>query len=116
MLPPKTSILLRRHPEGDHRPWIIECSCPHLDSAVVRRVETLVGLGFADDRIWVEPLLSHLAADRAGVGAGLQRRDADVAIELRTPWLLIRSDQKPQAAAGELYLAAERSRLLQCER
>jgi len=47
-------------------------------------------------------VLPDRAADRAGEDAGLQRRDADLAVELGAPRLLVGLDEQPQAASADL--------------
>ena len=72
-----------------------------LDPAVVGRVEALLGLRLADDGVGVErALLADVAADRAGEHAGLQRGDAQLAVPLRAPRLLVGLDQELEPAAG----------------
>jgi hypothetical protein len=45
----------------------------------------------------MEPVLTDGTADRAGEDARLQRRHADLAVELRAPRLLVSLDQQAYA-------------------
>ncbi|HZA44243.1 MAG TPA: hypothetical protein VE568_02930 [Rubrobacter sp.] len=47
-------------------------------------------------------MLPNRAADGAGEDAGLQRRDADLPVELGAPRLLVGLDEQPQAASADL--------------
>jgi hypothetical protein len=47
-------------------------------------------------------VLPNRAADGAGEDAGLQRRDADLPVELGAPRLLVGLEEQPQAASADL--------------
>jgi hypothetical protein len=68
----------------------------------VRGVQPDVLLGLAHYGVGREAVLSDLATDRTGEDSGLQRRDADLAIELGAPRLVVCFDQEPQVAPADL--------------
>ena len=95
-------VLVADHPQGDHAAGIVNSLGPELEQAVLRRVEPRVVLGLPHDEPGFEPLLPYRAPDRTGEDPGLQRRDPDLAIELRAPRLLVRLDHQPQGATTDL--------------
>jgi hypothetical protein len=64
----------------------------------VRSVKPAVLLGLAHYGVGVEAVLPDSATDRTGEDASLKRRDADLAVELGAPGLLVGLDQQPQSS------------------
>ena len=73
-----------------------------LDPAVAWGVEADIRLRFAHEGARVEPVLPDRAPERPRERARLQRRDPDLAVELRAPRLLFVSDQQAEKTAAEL--------------
>src|SRR5262249_6221223 len=89
-------VLEADEPERDHAPRVVARPGPHLEPPVPRRIEARGGLLLAHDRFGVEPVLAHDAPERTGEDAGLERGDAQAAVELGTPRRLIRLHEQAE--------------------
>ena len=95
-------VLEADHPQRDHRPRVVERAHPCLDQPVVDGEERAVVLRRPDDDVGVELELADRRAHRPGEHAGLERRHAQVAIELRAPRRVVGLDQQAQDAVADL--------------
>src|SRR5918997_1599631 len=78
-------VLVANHPQGHHTVRVVGGPGPHFDPAVVRSVQPDVLLGLAHYGDRREAVLPDRTTDRTSEDAGLQRRDAHLAVELRAP-------------------------------
>ena len=96
------AVLKADHPERDHEARVVERAHPGLDQAVMHREERAVLLAGADDHVGVELELAVAASDRPGEDARLDRRHANVAVELRAPRGRVGLDEEPEDAVADL--------------
>jgi hypothetical protein len=87
---------------GDHHARVVECADARLDEPVVGCQECARLLRGPDDDVLVELELSARAAQRAGEDTGLERRHAEVAIELAAPGRGVGLDEQAQDAVTDV--------------